>query len=59
MNPSPINSGPVNLVTDAEVRKNAVDELTFEPSVDASKVSVAVRNGVVLRANRVPTTGGR
>ena len=59
MNPSPINSGPVNPVTDAEVHKNVVDELTFEPSVDASKVSVAVRNGVVTLSGSVPTYTGK
>ena len=59
MSPSPINSGPVNPVTDAEVHKNVVDELTFEPSVDASKVSVAVRNGVVTLSGSVPTYTGK
>ena len=55
MNPSLIHSDPVNPVTDAEVHKNVIDELTFEPSVDASKVSVAVRNGIVTLSGSVPT----
>ncbi|MGY2895714.1 BON domain-containing protein [Deinococcus sp. UYEF24] len=40
--------------TDAQLHKNVVDELTFEPSVDTSKVAVAVKNGVVTLSGSVP-----
>lgn len=59
MNPISTKAGPVNPVSDAEVHKHVVDELAFEPSVDASKVSVAVRNGVVTLSGSVPTYTGK
>ncbi len=44
----------MNTRTDAQVHKNVVDELEFEPCLDASKVAVAVQNGVVTLSGSVP-----
>ena len=40
--------------TDAQLHKNVVDELAFEPSVDVSQVAVAVKSGVVTLSGNVP-----
>jgi osmotically-inducible protein OsmY len=44
----------MNSRTDAQLHKNVVDELEFEPCLDASKVAVAVQNGVVTLSGSVP-----
>ncbi|MGY2895713.1 BON domain-containing protein [Deinococcus sp. UYEF24] len=40
--------------TDTQLHKNVVDELAFEPWLDASKVAVAVKDGVVTLSGSVP-----
>lgn len=45
--------------TDAQLHKNVVDELMFEPGVDESKVAVAVSRGVVTLSGSVPTYTGK
>ena len=44
----------MNIRTDAQLHKNVVDELASEPSVDTSKVAVAVKNGFVTLSGSVP-----
>ena len=41
-------------LTDAQLHKNVVDELAFEPSLDAGKIAVAVKNGIVTLSGSVP-----
>jgi osmotically-inducible protein OsmY len=44
-------------VSDRELRKDVLDELEFEPSIDASKIGVAVRDGVVTLSGHVTSYG--
>ena len=44
----------MSIRTDAQLHKNVVDELAFEPCLDASKVAVAVKDGVVTLVGSVP-----
>jgi osmotically-inducible protein OsmY len=44
----------MNIRTDVQLHKNVVDELEFEPCLDASKVAVTVKNGVVTLSGSVP-----
>lgn len=39
--------------TDFELQKDVLDELTWEPSVDAAEIGVSVRNGVVILTGTV------
>lgn len=39
---------------DMTLRRNVVDELDFEPSIDASDIGVAVQDGVVTLTGRAP-----
>jgi osmotically-inducible protein OsmY len=43
------------LMNDMTLRQNVMDELEFEPSVDAANIGVAVDNGVVTLTGHVPT----
>ena len=40
--------------SDAQIHKDVVDELAFEPSVDTSKIAVAVSDGIVTLSGSVP-----
>lgn len=40
---------------DSTLRQDIIDELDFEPSIDAADVGVAVENGVVTLTGHVPT----
>lgn len=40
---------------DEELRQFVIDELEFEPSVDASRIGVAVGDGIVTLSGHVPT----
>jgi osmotically-inducible protein OsmY len=40
-------------MTDAEIRKNVEAELSFEPSINASEIGVAAKDGVVALTGRV------
>ncbi|KAA9006714.1 BON domain-containing protein [Histidinibacterium aquaticum] len=40
---------------DTELRQDIVDELEFEPSIDAADIGVAVENGTVTLTGHVPT----
>jgi osmotically-inducible protein OsmY len=42
-----------NMMTDKTLRQTIVDELDFEPSVDAASIGVAVDNGVVTLSGHV------
>ena len=39
--------------TDAQIHKNVLDELTFEPSIDASNIGLAVNEGIVTLTGSV------
>ena len=39
--------------TDIQLHKDVIDELAFEPSIDAGKISVAVNEGVVTLSGSV------
>lgn len=41
--------------TDTQLHKDVVDELAFEPSLNAGKIAVAVQNGIVTLSGSVPT----
>ena len=49
----------MNIRTDAQLHKNVVDELAFEPSLDVSKLAVAVKNGIVTLSGSVPNYAGK
>jgi osmotically-inducible protein OsmY len=40
-------------MTDAEIRKNVEAELSFEPSINASEIGIAVKDGIVTLTGRV------
>lgn len=40
---------------DEELRQFVIDELEFEPSVDASRIGIAVGDGIVTLSGHVPT----
>ncbi|WP_180899846.1 BON domain-containing protein [Martelella soudanensis] len=40
---------------DNTLRQNIIDELEFEPSIDAADIGVAVENGIVTLTGHVPT----
>ena len=40
---------------DLELKKNVEAELSFEPSIDAAGIGVAVKNGIVTLTGRVPS----
>ena len=42
-------------MNDSTVRQDILDELDFEPSIDASDIGVAVENGIVTLTGHVPT----
>jgi osmotically-inducible protein OsmY len=41
-------------MTDALIRQHIVDELEFEPSIDAANIGVAVENGIVTLTGHLP-----
>lgn len=41
-------------MNDKQLRQNVLDELEFEPSIDATNIGVAVENGVVTLTGHVP-----
>jgi len=43
------------VMNDMTLRQNIIDELEFEPSLDAANIGVAVENGVVTLTGHVPT----
>jgi osmotically-inducible protein OsmY len=47
--------GRRNMKTDAIIQNNVISELKWEPSVDASKIGVSVRDGVVTLSGYVDT----
>ena len=44
---------------DLTLRQNLLDELEFEPSIDAAEIGVAVENGTVTLTGHVPTYAQR
>ncbi|RWM02544.1 MAG: BON domain-containing protein [Mesorhizobium sp.] len=42
-------------MSDSTLRQDIIDELDFEPSIDAADIGVAVDNGVVTLSGHVPT----
>lgn len=42
-------------MNDSTVRQDILDELDFEPSIDAADIGVAVENGIVTLTGHVPT----
>ena len=40
---------------DLELRRNILDELDYEPSVDAANIGVAVKGGIVTLTGHVPS----
>jgi osmotically-inducible protein OsmY len=42
-------------MTDSSLRQDIIDELDFEPSIDAADIGVAVKNGIVTLTGHVPT----
>jgi osmotically-inducible protein OsmY len=42
-------------MSDTGLRQDIIDELEFEPSIDAADIGVAVENGVVTLTGHVPT----
>src|SRR6187200_1671664 len=40
---------------DSTLKQDIIDELDFEPSIDAANIGVAVANGVVTLTGHVPT----
>src|SRR6202022_1572902 len=47
--------GKLTHMTDLEIRKNVEAELSFDPSINASEIGVAVKDGVVTLTGRVPS----
>ena len=45
----------IKAMNDSSLQQDIIDELDFEPSVDAAHVGVAVENGVVTLTGHVPT----
>jgi osmotically-inducible protein OsmY len=43
------------VVTDSELQRDVLDELKWEPSVDAAHIGVAVKDGVVTLSGHVPS----
>ncbi len=43
--------------SDMDLKRDVEDELTWEPSVDASHIAVAARNGIVTLEGHVPAYG--
>jgi osmotically-inducible protein OsmY len=41
--------------TDSELQRDVLDELKWEPSVDAAHIGVAVQDGVVTLSGHVPS----
>ena len=41
--------------TDSQLHKDVLESLTFEPSLDASNIAIAVKNGVVTLSGEVPS----
>jgi osmotically-inducible protein OsmY len=46
-------------MTDTELRQMILDELEFEPSIDAADIGVAVEDGVITLTGHVPTYAQR
>lgn len=44
-------------MSDASIRQDVLDELEFEPSIDANGIGVVVENGLVTLTGHVPTYG--
>lgn len=44
-----------HIMKDTELRQDVLDELEFEPSIDAADIGVAVENGTVTLTGHVPT----
>ncbi len=42
-------------MNDSTLRQDIIDELDFEPSIDAAEIGVAVENGIVTLTGHVPT----
>lgn len=42
---------------DSDLKKEVLEELEWEPSIDATKVGVSVNNGIVILSGRVNTHG--
>jgi hypothetical protein len=47
------------LMSDIELQRDVLDELKWEPSVDAAHIGVSVRNGVVTRSGHVSSYAER
>jgi osmotically-inducible protein OsmY len=45
--------GEKNMYTDAQVKQNVVDELKWEPSVNATQIGVEVKDGIVTLSGHV------
>lgn len=44
-----------HIMKDTELRQDVLDELEFEPSIDAADIGVAVENGTITLTGHVPT----
>jgi osmotically-inducible protein OsmY len=42
-------------MTDSELQRDVLDELKWEPSVNAAHIGVSVKNGVVTLSGHVPS----
>ena len=42
-------------MSDSSIRQDVLDELEFEPSIDANDIGVMVENGIVTLTGHVPT----
>ena len=42
-------------MSDSSIRQDIIDELDFEPSINAAKVGVAVKDGIVTLTGNVNT----
>ena len=45
----------MTMKTDKQLQQDVLDELVFEPSVDAAEIGVSVENGVVILNGTVKT----
>jgi osmotically-inducible protein OsmY len=45
----------VKVMNDSTLRQDILDELDFEPSIDAADIGVAVENGIITLTGHVPT----
>jgi osmotically-inducible protein OsmY len=49
--------GKITMKTDAELQRDVMDELEWEPSIKAAEIGVGVKDGVVTLSGYVDTLG--